>query len=55
MSQSALKLCALSLPIAWSSMLGFINNVAQMTIMTTGCVANKLHVASLKFKVKNFS
>ena len=55
MSQSALKLCALSLPIAWSSMLGFINNVVQMTIMTRGCVANKHHVASLKFQVKNFS
>ena len=32
-------------------MLGFINNVAQMIIMTRGCVANKNHVASSKFKV----
>ena len=32
-------------------MLGFINNVAQMIIMTRGCVANKTHIASLKFKV----
>ena len=32
-------------------MLGFINNVAQMIIMTRGCVANKSHVASSKFKV----
>ena len=39
------------LPITWSSMLGFINNVAQMIIMTRGCVANKNHVASSKFKV----
>ena len=32
-------------------MLGFINNVAQMIIMTRGCVAIKNHVASSKFKV----
>ena len=32
-------------------MLGFINNVAQMIIMTIGCVANKTHVDSSKFKV----
>ena len=32
-------------------MLEFINNVAQMIIMTRGCVANKNHVASSKFKV----
>ena len=32
-------------------MLGFINNVAQMIIMTRGCVANKYYVLSLKFKV----
>ena len=32
-------------------MLGFINNVAQMIIMRRGCVANKNHVASSKFKV----
>ena len=31
-------------------MLGFINNVPQMIIMTRGCVANKNHVASSKFK-----
>ena len=29
-------------------MLGFINNVAQMIIMTRGCVANKNHVTSSK-------
>ena len=34
------------LPITWSSMLGFINNAAQMIIMTRGCVTNKNHVAS---------
>ena len=33
-------------------MLGFMHNVAQqMIIMTRGCVANKYHVASSKFKV----
>ena len=32
-------------------MLGFINNVAQIFIMTRECVANKNHVASSKFKV----
>ena len=32
-------------------MLGFINNLAKIIIMTTGCVANKNHVASSKFKV----
>ena len=31
--------------------LGFINNMAQMIIMTRGCVASKNHVASSKFKV----
>ena len=31
-------------------MLGFINNVAQMIIMTRECVANKNHVASSKCK-----
>ena len=41
----------LCLPITWSSMLGFINNAAQMIIMTRRCVANKTHVASSKFKV----
>ena len=41
------------LPITWSSMLGFINNVAQMIIMTRGCVADKNHVTSSKFKVKD--
>ena len=41
----------LCLPITWSSMLGFINNVAQMIIMIRGCVANKNHVASSMFKV----
>ena len=54
LSQLALKLCAYVdfsetcsyLPITWSYMLGFINNVAQMIIMTRGCVANKNHVAS---------
>ena len=34
-------------------MLGFINNVAQMIIMTRGYVANENHVASSKFKVIN--
>ena len=32
-------------------MLGFINNVAQMIIMTRACVANKNRVASSKFEV----
>ena len=41
----------LCLPITWSSMLGFINNVAQLIIMTRGCVANKNDVARSKFKV----
>ena len=41
------------LPITWSSMFGFINNVAQIIIMTRGYVANKNHVASSKFKVKD--
>ena len=36
-------------------MLGFINNVAQMVIMTRGCVANKNHIASSKFKVIDHS
>ena len=31
-------------------MVCFINNVAQLIIMTRGCVANKKHVASLKVK-----
>ena len=44
------KTCS-CLPITWSSMLGFIYNVAQMIIMTRGCVANKTHVASSTFKV----
>ena len=39
------------LPITWSSILGFINNVAQMLIMTRRCVANKTYVTSSKFKV----
>ena len=34
-------------------MLGFLINVAQMIIMTRGFVANKNHVASSKFKVKD--
>ena len=41
----------LCLPITWSSMLGFINNKVQMIIMTRGCVSNKNHVASSRFKV----
>ena len=32
-------------------MLAFINNMAQMIIMTSGCVANKNHFTSSKFKV----
>ena len=32
-------------------MLGFINNVEQMIIMTGGCIANKNYAASSKFKV----
>ena len=43
------------LPIIWSSLLGFINNVAQMIIIRRGCVANKNHVASSQFKVKDHS
>ena len=39
------------LPITWSSMLGFINIMAQMIITTRGCVANKNQVTSSKFKV----
>ena len=39
------------LPITWSSMSGFINNMAHMIIMTRECVANKNHVVSSKFKV----
>ena len=31
----------LCLPITWSSMLAFIYNVAQMIIITRGCVADK--------------
>ena len=57
-SQSALiTLCidfsetCLCLPITWSSVLGFINNVAQMIIVSRGCVANKNHLASSEFKV----
>ena len=37
--------------MTWSSMLRFIDNVAEIIIMTKWCVANKNHVASLKFKV----
>ena len=36
-------------------MMGFINNVAQVIIMTRGCVANKTHVASSKFKVIDYT
>ena len=36
-------------------MLGFINNVAQISILTRGCVANTNHVASLKFKVNDLT
>ena len=39
------------LPKTWSSMLGFINNMAQMIIVARECVANKNHVASSNFKV----
>ena len=39
------------MPITCTSVLEFINNVAQMLIMTRGCVANKNHVATSKFKV----
>ena len=34
-------------------MLGFMNNVAQLIIIIRECVANKNHVASSKFKVKD--
>ena len=57
MTQSAFKLCEYfsetcsCLHITWSSMFGFINNVAQMIIMARRCVANKNHVASSKLKV----
>ena len=44
------KTCS-CLPITRSSMLGFKNNVAQMIIMTRGCVGNKNYVANSKFKV----
>ena len=30
------------LPITWSAMLGFINNVTQIIIMTRGFIANKI-------------
>ena len=43
------------LPITWSSILGFINNVAQMIIMTNECVANINHVASSKVKVIDYT
>ena len=43
------------LPITWSSMLGFMNNVAQMIIVIRGCVANKNHVAISKFKVIDYT
>ena len=36
-------------------MLVFINNVAQMIIMTKGCIANKKHSASSKFKVTEYT
>ena len=45
----------LCLPITWSSVLGFINNVAQMIIMTREYIANKNHVASLKFKIIDYT
>ena len=32
-------------------MVGFINNLAQIIIMTRGCVANRNHVARLKVVV----
>ena len=59
MSQSALNFCAYTSvepvrvrPITWASVLGFINNVAQMIIiMIRECVANKNNVASSKVKV----
>ena len=45
----------LHLPITWSALLVFINNMAQMIIMTRGCVANKNHVTSSKFKVIDYT
>ena len=58
-SKVYVTVCTLTLCVDFSetcsclsiTMLGFINNVAQMIIMTRGCVANKIHVASSKFKV----
>ena len=57
-SQSALKLCAQTSvkpvnvgPITLLCIVGFENNMAQMIIMTRGCVANKNRVPSSKFKV----
>ena len=42
-------------PITWSSMLEFMNNVAQVIIMTRRCVTDKNHVASLTFKVIDYT
>ena len=36
-------------------MLGFINNVTQMIIMTRECVANKNHATCSKFKVIDYT
>ena len=36
-------------------MFGFINNVAQIIIMTRECVANKNHVTSSKFTVIDYT
>ena len=60
MSQSARvcinfsKTCS-CLPITWSSLLRFKNNVAQMIIMARGCVASKDHVSSSEFKAIDHS
>ena len=35
-------------PMTWASMVGFINNVALIILMTRGCVANTNYVASTK-------
>ena len=51
-SYSSVKPVSVSVqPITLSCLVGFENNVAQISIMTKQCVANKNHVARSKVKV----
>ena len=57
-SELALKLCALASvkpvpaqPIILSCMVGFVNNLVQMIVMTRGCVASENHVTKSKVQV----